>query len=118
MTSNAGTLFIARVATRSPGLMPSRSSACAMRRASRATFAQLVRMMAIARRADDFARAMLAFGMVDEAHDAQRPVLHCTQVALHPLPSRLIHSVAADNGTGKRFVFARERRDLAKGRPP
>ena len=37
--------FIASVATRSPGLMPSRSSACAIRRASWATSAQLVRVV-------------------------------------------------------------------------
>ena len=68
---------MARVATRSPGFTPIFSSACASFLESRAMPAQLVRLVVPSAQAVTISRAaMLALGMVDQPHDAQRKILH------------------------------------------
>ena len=63
-----------------------------MRRASCATVRQLVRVIvAVGPGRDDFAVAMLALGMVDQPHHAERPVLHCPKFRTRHPPA-LIHS--------------------------
>jgi len=62
----------------------------------------------IARRADYFLIAVLALGMVDQAHDAQWPVLHFPQ-SHRSVPSGPSHyNVTGELGAGKRFVFMGE----------
>ena len=61
-----------------------------MRRASCATSAQLVRVIDPSPQAVTISRvAMLALGMVDEPHHAQRKVLHRPKFHGHPLRAPL-----------------------------
>src|SRR6185436_12293186 len=54
---------------------------------------------------DDFAVRMFAFGMVDQPHDAERPILHRTKSQFATPSSQRPNSVAAERRADKRFAY-------------
>ena len=76
---------------------PRAPAPCAARRGRRS--GQLVRVIVPSPQAETISRvAMLALGMVDQAHDAQRPILHRAQsytLVLPANPSKCIDAVGA-----------------------